>query len=320
MNPSQHPYTRRGQLILSSFIFSPAVSCFHGGLYRPALARTNWRSHLSFGPSDDTAYAAPAPYSGPVLPLDADVVTGVSLGELSLDLALAPSSAVPSGLGLYVRLSDPEEVSSVTVPDLALLGGYSREGTFESSDVGDKTVGFALRDANTAVFYQRQLMSVGEAIQLAADSEGGGMCGLIGHELRLTEGGGDDAVFGTSVEVEPVDDGFPRYFVPELINRDEAAADDDYTVQNFGQFCNDLAWNYDDPPASSDEYDSRSEEYNVVQLIWRMEFDPEGRCLRPSWPVSVFARDVTFDNAEFMEIGTRYGWSYWQATVDLDKI
>mmetsp|Transcript_57368 Transcript_57368/g.171121 ORF Transcript_57368/g.171121 Transcript_57368/m.171121 type:complete len:355 (-) Transcript_57368:222-1286(-) len=265
-----------------------------------------------------------SPYVGPILPPESELVAGVSLGELSLDLALAPSTVSPAGLGLYARLSDPDGVSSVTVPALALLGGYSREGTFESSDVGDKTVGFALRDADTGVFYERGLVSVGDAVRSAAETEGDGMCGLIGHELRLIEGGeegeDEDGAPTTAIEVEPVDDGFPRYFVPELVNRGTAATDEDYTVQNFGQFCNDLAWNYDDPPSEAEEYAVRSDEMNVVQLVWRMEYDPEGRCLRPSWPVSVFGRDVTFDNAEFMEIGTRYGWAYWQATVDLDKI
>jgi hypothetical protein len=103
----------------------------------------------------------------------------------------------------------------------------------------------------------------------------------------------------------------------EEVNDEEDEAE--ISVQNLGQFCNDLAWSYDNPPESKEEYESLSLEKNAIQLVWRLEFDEESNCLVPTWPVSVLADDMQFKNADvFMELGTRYGWNYWQATVDME--
>mmetsp|Transcript_36555 Transcript_36555/g.53537 ORF Transcript_36555/g.53537 Transcript_36555/m.53537 type:complete len:84 (-) Transcript_36555:456-707(-) len=64
---------------------------------------------------------------------------------------------------------------------------------------------------------------------------------------------------------------------------------------------------------------------NAVQLIWRLEYDTKTNCLIPTWPVSVitsmYEEGVEFTNEEeFMELGTQYGWNYWQAVVDLENV
>ena len=102
---------------------------------------------------------------------------------------------------------------------------------------------------------------------------------------------------------------------------DNDATTMDISVANLGQFCNDLAWSYEDPPENKDEYDSISLEKNAIQLVWRLEFNTETNCLvPPTWPVSVVADDLQFKNEEFMELGTKYGWNYWQATVDMEEL
>jgi hypothetical protein len=207
---------------------------------------------------------------------------------------------------------------------MQLLSGYSREGTFQSKDSGDKTVGFALAGPETAVFYERQLMSVLDALQLAAESHGeGGACGLAGHVL--VQDNGEIDVFGDADDKD-----FKRYFVPALMNRENDDDDQDEEVKeednmeigvaNLGQFCNDLAWSYDDPPENKEDYDAISLEKNAIQLVWRLEFDVETNCLVPTWPVSVIADDMQFKNQVFQELGTKYGWTYWQATIDMEGL
>jgi hypothetical protein len=263
----------------------------------------------------------PLLYHGPILPPDAEIFAGISLSELGLDVAIAPSTVMTTGMGLYVRLSDPDIVSA-TIPSATLLCGYSRLGSFEPGDIGDKTVGFVIRSPQTAVFYERQLMSIVDALEMAArDSSTNGGCGLVGHALQMNEKDTD----GEEIQISPVDDGFPRYFVPQRADNGTGSEKEndkeDLSVQNFGQYCNDLAWDYSNPPSSPEEYASRSAAQNVVQLTWRLEYDSELNCLKPSWPVSVLKQDVTFTNQDdFMEIGTQYGWTYWQATVDLEKL
>ena len=268
----------------------------------------------------------PRIYEGPVLSDPNEIIAGFALDELGLDLAVAPSEIAPGTYGLFVALG--EGVESTTVPSMQLLSGYSREGTFQSKDSGDKTVGFALAGPETAVFFERQLMSVLDALQLAAENQGeGGACGLAGHVLVQDENGEID------VFVDTEDADFKRYFVPALMNRenedeqDEGEQEDndnattmDISVANLGQFCNDLAWSYEDPPENKGDYDSISSEKNAIQLVWRLEFDTETNCLIPTWPVSVVADDLQFKNVAFMELGTKYGWNYWQATVDVEGL
>jgi hypothetical protein len=231
----------------------------------------------------------------------------LQLAELGIDLAVGPSIVSPGQLGLFGRCSD--DVDSVALPECTLLCGYANPGAFLNADVGDKTVGFSLKSSTTAVFFDRQLMEIGDALQKAAAEYGNGGCGLAGHELSMND--------QDILTLHPVD-GFDRYFCPDLVNKEHD--DQDITVQNFGQFCNDLAWNMMSPPANLEEYMERSASNNCVQLVWRLEYDASCQCLVPSWPVSVLSRDVSFENQEFMELGTRYGWGYWQATVLLEDL
>jgi hypothetical protein len=273
-------------------------------------------------------------YKGPILADPSKIVAGLSLNELGLDLLVAPSTVAPGQLGLYAILSErdsDDRIESTTIPAMSLLCGYSREGRFAAKDEGDKTVGFSLACATTAVFYERQLMSIVDALALAAETKGANQaCGLAGHVLVQNE---------DTQQVEIYLDGgnpeFKRYFIPALVNdndddnndsnsQEEGNDDDKYanlSVQNLGQFCNDLAWSFDKPPINKDDYDHADSSNNIVQLVWRLEFDPTTNSLVPSWPVSVLARDVSFENADVcMEVGTRYGWNYWQATVDLEAL
>ena len=234
-----------------------------------------------------------------------DIQGIIELTELGMEIAVGPSTVVPGQLGLYCRCIDA--VDAVTLPECTLLCGYAKPGTFLDTDVGDKTVGFALHSSTTAIFFERQLMTVQDALAKAATEYGNGSCGLAGHELSMNDN--DELIV-----LQPVANGYQRYYCPD----EEVVTP--ISIQNYGQYCNDLAWNQLSPPSSADEYMARSRMHNCVQLVWRLEYDTDTQCLVPTWPVSLIAHDVRFENHQFMELGTRYGWNYWQAVVNLEDI
>jgi hypothetical protein len=257
-------------------------------------------------------------YKGPIFSPTEDFASPpemsaiLELAELGFDIAVGPSMIVPGQLGLYGRCS--YGIDSVSLPECTLLCGYSKSGVFRSFNVGDRTVGFSLTTGNTAVFFDRELMEVQDALAKAATDCGHGACGLAGHELSLS----CVSDLGETLTIHPSESSFERYFCPEDVYHNDGTLS--INVQNFGQYCNDLAWNQLSPPLCLDEYMERSSDQNCVQLVWRLEYDPESSCLVPPWPVSVLSRDVRFENREFMELGTRYGWNYWQATVQIEDI
>lgn len=320
--------------------------------YNTAIQRNPIGEMKMAGSSEEKEFATVTNtiiYDGPILPSDIeenDILAGIQLQELGIDLVVAPSTVAEGTLGLFMGLS--YGVEKATLPKMTLLCGYSGKtedngGSFQEADIGDKTVGFFIRSPQTAVFYNQQLMSIEDALKMAATQSTNNIgkeedtksdvnyCGLLGHEIEITVNSNDDNTSHQEhqIMIHPVDDGFPRYWVPSQMNQHmlESPADEesndstsDLSIQNLGQFCNDLAWDYSDPPDSMEEYKKRSSQKNIIQLIWRIEFDLEGNCLKPSYPVSVFSQDVVVEKEELMEIGTRYGWNYWQATVDLEKI
>jgi hypothetical protein len=212
---------------------------------------------------------------------------------------------------------------------MTLLCGYAKQGTFQSDAVidGGKTVGFLFNSAETAVFLDRQLMSISDALQYAAKRYTS--CGLLGHDLQLRINNCEDDIHkeedGVMMNITPIKQEFldeeqsRRYFVPDMVRRvlnNEEINVEEFVIQNFGQYSNDLAWDVNNPPRSEEEYIMRSDVYNILQLVWRLEYSNLKRCLVPSWPVTIFSRDITFENdSQFMEVGTSYGWNYWHALM-----
>lgn len=322
--------------LLSSFAFSWQTAIPRRAPFEHARA-TYSGSRLDLSAANDDQkkpHLYPKPiariYDGPILMDTSGIVGGICLQQLGIDLFVAPSVVAPGTLGLFCLLS--EDVESAILPSMSLLSGYSREGIFLDKDEGDKTVAFAIPSLETAVFYERELMSVIDALELAASSHGkDGACGLAGHVLVQNEDG------EVEIYVDNEDPTFKRFYVPALLNGGEDnlagfEGDDEadsgaasigavLSVQNIGQFCNDLAWSSENPPKSKEVYEKKSEMANLVQLVWRLEFDPSTNCLVGTWPVSTLSNDVTFQNSDtFMELGTRYGWNYWQASVDIDSL
>ena len=65
-------------------------------------------------------------------------------------------------------------------------------------------------------------------------------------------------------------------------------------------------------PASS-SYADASAEANVLVLVFRLERDAEApSILLPTRPISTLARSVTFASTDPMELGCRYGETFWE--------
>jgi hypothetical protein len=265
-------------------------------------------------------------FTGPTMIGDDEQVVGggdhvesllcsLELEELGLVLSVAPSTHVAAGsLGLYCRIS--ADVDETTLPALTLLAGYAK-GTFQYEDQGDKTVGFSLTSRHAPVFYNRQLMTIEQA--LAAVATATVEVQLAGHNVYYDEDDKTIVVVPTSnhsnndnnTEQMP----FARYFVPNP--NDQHDDDELMNITNIGQYCNDRAFVTGIGPV---EYASRCATENCLRLVWRLEYDDDSKVLQPSWPVSVLARDMTFDNRQPIELGTTYGWNYWNASIALDRL
>jgi hypothetical protein len=255
-------------------------------------------------------------FTGPtILNDDAEIRCSLELQELGLVLSVAESS-VAGALGLFVRISD--DVDQATLPAMTLLAGYAK-GTFYDKDQGDKTVGFSLFSMDAPVFFNRQLMTIQEAMACccvatkttsSSETLEQQEVRVAGHDVYYDEEEDKIVILPTSSSGEPLP--FCRYFVPN--------GDDEMNVTNFGQYCNDRAFQIGMDMVDPTEYMSRCETENCVRLAWRLEFDEKANMLKPSWPVSILSRDMRFCNREPIELGTTYGWSYWNATIELDRL
>ena len=132
-------------------------------------------------------------YLGPIVQDTDSVVASLAVEDIGLVLEIAESVAVPGSRGLFLRCAPG--VEETTLPEMTLLAGYAR-GTWEASDMGDKTVvrpgssvtyiaggavlimarchrcqGFVLPGPETAVFFERELMSVQQVTALCAGTD-----------------------------------------------------------------------------------------------------------------------------------------------------
>lgn len=216
------------------------------------------------------------------------IVAGVEVEELGLVLEVGPSSVAQGSRGLFVRLAPG--VEGVDLPAMTLLSGYAT-GTFGYERQGDKTVGFTATP-QTAVFYKGSLMTVEQALAAAPWGEGE-EAKLMGHDVLL------DTSSNTLI-IKPTKAPVARYFCPNT-------HPEEHSPTHLGQFCNDRAFY---PGVDESSYARLSAIENQVVLVWRIEFS-DGM-LKPSWPVCVVAKDITFENESAMELGVTYGFGYWR--------
>lgn len=183
--------------------------------------------------------------------------------------------------------------------------GYAR-GYFSDKSDGDKSVGFLFggNSANaTAVFYNQQLMTLGDALLTIHQEQ-------IAHNKEQPV-----TLFGHRVDVDPesgvvtvaVDEDFSsRIFIPDVKKEDE------FSATSLGVYANDLAY---DPDSNEQQYFENSERNNILQLVWRLAKDEKNGMVVPTWPVVVIKQDVRLLNTLPMEVGLQYGFKYWDAVT-----
>ena len=273
--------------LMTILLLSLATNAFSSSRARSTTWKCSMKMEQFTGPSYNTESTS--------------TIGSIELEELGLVLSIAESTVVTGTMGLFARISD--HVDETTLPAMSLLAGYAK-GTFQYQDEGDKTVGFLLSSMDMPVFLNRQLMTMEQAVASVIVTTGTTEeVKIAGHELYY------DEEQQTMVVLPTMEPPFARYFVPNN--------HDDIHVSNFGQYCNDRAFVRG---MDQQEYHDRCATENCVRLAWRIEYDEQTNMLQPSWPVSILSRDMRFCNRELMELGTTYGWNYWDATIQLDRL
>lgn len=182
-----------------------------------------------------------------------------------------------------------------------------REGISVIKRKAIKSVGF-LFGANsadsTAVFYNKQLMTLGDALWIAYQErckDGTTKTNnlLFGHHVEIDKE-------TSSVSVDADKEFSSRIFIPDTTEEDQFAA------TSLGVYANDLAY---DPDSTEEQYFKTSERNNILQLVWRLANDEKNGMLVPTWPVVVARQDVRLLNTVPMEVGLQYGFNYWNAAM-----
>ena len=232
----------------------------------------------------------PAPYSGPICEELTNAQASIHLEESGLILEVADSIVAPGGRGLFVRLAPG--APPVTLDACSPFCGYAAGGMEVAADVScGKTVAFHLASLSTAVFFEGQMVTVGQILNGDSDVRA-----IAGH-VAVRDASG--ALVGIEADAEYTG---LRYFVP-------SADQGELSIMNLGQMANDLAIGDSNAEA---EYAARSTEANMLALVQRLERDPDDPAtLRPSRPISTIAREVTIANEQPMEVGCQYGGQYW---------
>ena len=297
-------------VVSSSKAFQPS-SCIRPSIaiiqQDPLKRSTLLQSNEVFESDVSSSYEDIEPYIGPIASLD-DMEGGITISELALNVFAGPSLVAP-GRGLFLGIYEESEeddddgiVEEIIVPQGTPLCGYAR-GHFSDQEEGDKSVGFLFRGdvEETAVFYERQLMSIGDAIRMIC-SNGEGIeieSSMWGHTVST------DTDTGRTM-IAPDQNVTSRIFVPDTPEKDE----DKFGPTCLGVFANDLAY---DPDSNEEEYGKTSEANNILQLVWRLARDEKRGNLVPSWPVVITKKDVRMVNTVPMEVGLQYGFAYWNS-------
>uniref|UniRef100_A0A7S2LS25 Uncharacterized protein n=1 Tax=Skeletonema marinoi TaxID=267567 RepID=A0A7S2LS25_9STRA len=186
--------------------------------------------------------------------------------------------------------------------------GYAR-GYFadEAEEDGDKSVGFLFAGENvadvTAVFYNKQLMTLSDALWTVYQERGeeGNTDTsnlLFGHCVQISN--------ETGVSIQADTDFMSRIFIPDVKEEDK------FSPTSLGIYANDLAF---DPDSNEEQYFENSERNNILQLVWRLAKDEKTGMVVPTWPVVVTKQDIRFLNTVPMEVGLQYGFNYWNAVL-----
>lgn len=311
--------------------------------------RVGWRlagrATVSAASADDdatlTGLVPPAvsPYRGPSPAGGAlkRVQAVLEVPDYGLAFTVAESVVAPDGFGVFVAVMDGAR--NVTVPAGTPLGGLGTASSMrDAPGDADRTVRFELggssEDIN--VMFEAQVCRLQDLLVPSSVTKFGltGLPGLtlddgqtrparhvlrpIRDKLKLHQLVGHDAEELQSRSgaegkrtfyLTPTGTSVARYFTPDPVAPDSA------DLRTVGQFVNDLAFDAQrGVHGAVDEYERASQASNVLVLQWNLEEGAAGR-LTPKVPVPClcfFDQTVSFDNKTPMELGCRYGFSYWR--------
>ena len=136
-----------------------------------------------------SALQSDEPYKGPVQDFT-EMIAGVQNEELGLNVMVGSSTLGDGAAGLGVFVAVSEEVEQTTVKEGQPLMGYSK-GTFIESaeDAGDKTVAWLFSGVNQAIFFEKELMTLKDAMGIVSNRHDlDDMTDLLlGHKLYFDE-------------------------------------------------------------------------------------------------------------------------------------
>jgi hypothetical protein len=254
---------------------------------------------------------------------------GIAIAESALHVLVGPS-LVANGRGLFLAIyndiddmddmdddgnddgndDNDDMVEEVIIPQGTPLCGYSK-GYFTSQEEGDKSVAF-LYTSDTLVFYNKQLMGISDAINMA-NLQHIGNCDEIlwGHDVIMTIDNDNDNDNGDKKmcikTIAPNPKIQSRIFIPDAKENNNS----EFAPTCLGMYSNDLA--YDPNETCKENYIKTSNENNILQLIWRLDLDTTKNILVPTWPVVVAKQDFRLCNTVPMEVGLQYGFQYWKS-------
>lgn len=233
-----------------------------------------------------------------------EMVAGVENEALGLTICVGPSSIPNAGYGLFACLNDGVESSELKQG--TPLVGYSR-GKFTAEFDGDKTVGYNFFGVDQAIVFEKELMTIFDAIGIISnrDTDCEDLTHIVeGHILQYDH--------ETEDLVVEADDAYPdRYFIPDDAPTDNGNGEyKGIDVMNMGMYANDLAYQ---PQIELETYYDTSLTKNILHLAWRME-SKDGK-LKPTWPVIVLSQPTKFENdkSKMVELGLEYNYRYWAA-------
>jgi len=251
-------------------------------------------------------------YDGKSVPIESNDRPECSIELPSgLVLEVRPSTkGEGAGLGLFMRKAS-SDTNDVLQTQGSIFCGYGPCGQITDSMAGlskyqrERSFEFMLSDGlNSYVWHKGNLVAVRDVLQST------GATGVKAHLLVETtkEGGDANNPSPTSSGLSLIHDtkGKPCYLIPPAEKPDPGSL----TIETIGHMCNDEAGGI--PGQTSEEYDAMSDDTNTLVLVPRVEVNDDGIVEPSGMPLLTLSKSVYVGNAdESMEVGLRYGFSYW---------
>jgi hypothetical protein len=95
---------------------------------------------------------------------------------------------------------------------------------------------------------------------------------------------------------------------------EEMGNSESISAGRVGQFANDLAFNPNLKLHDDELYERMSEEFNVLSLVWELEFDKNMGKFFPSKPLVISRKDF-YLTSEPKEVGLDYGFQFWRVFI-----